>query len=224
MKNYSNIIFKSGPVQTIDYINDRYDITHEKLYKNALNMLILDIAKTDYHNRLFILNDKLNLSHTESRMTIKPGIWSDSVLAPKNAADRIPTNDYIKRYVESFKKTHKFIEIKADEYFKPSSVLCIGIDFPFERKKYDLSKYWNTITESRNNKDISLLQLDEDTIKYAELIYIDYVKGKCKFKSKLTGEEFWTTFDYINDETKVSDTYSLDGTFTYKFQNKIFGK
>ena len=67
-----------------------------------------------------------------------------------------------------------------------------------------------------------MLNLDEDTIKYAELVYIDYVQGKCKFRSKLNGEEFWTTFDYINDTTKVSESYTLKDTFTYKIQNKQF--
>lgn len=214
MKNYSNVIFNSGPVQTADYVNNRYDVVHEKLYKNALNLLMIDIAKTDYHNKMFIIG--------KSRLTALQGTWKDDRLAA--GPNSIPSSEYMKRYVDSFKKTHKFIEIKNDEYFKPSSVLCIGVTFPYERKKYDLTKYWNTTTEKRNNKDISFLQLDEDTIKYAELIYIDYVQGKCKFKSKLNGEEFWTTFDYINDETKVSEMYSLNNTFTYKVQNKLFEK
>lgn len=193
MKNYSNILFNSGPVQATDYINDRYDIVHEKLYKTALNKLIIDLGEDAYKNEINF--PQINPpSHEE----------------------------YIQKFVNDYKNTHKFLEIKNDEYFKPSSVLSISIIFPYVREKYDLSKYWNIIPEEKNNKDISLLQLDEDTIKYAELIYIDYVKGKCKFKSKLSGEEFWTTFDYINDKTKVSDTYSLKDTFTYKIQNRLF--
>jgi hypothetical protein len=214
MKNYSNVIFNSGPVQTADYVNNRYDIVHDKLYKNALNLLIIDIAKTDYHNKMFTIDT--------SRLSAQPVISKDDRLDAVSTST--PSSKYIENYIESFKKTHKFIEIKNNEYFKPSSVLCISSIFPFERKKFDLTKYWNQTTRKRNNKDISLLQLEEDTIKYAELIYIDYVQGKCKFKSKLNGEEFWVTFDYINDETKVSELYSLKNTFSYKVQNKIFEK
>ena len=56
---------------------------------------------------------------------------------------------------------------------------------------------------------------DEDTLKYAEIIYIDYINSKCKFKSKLTGEEFWVDFNYINNNTKLSQNMKLDNTFTH---------
>ena len=125
MKNYSEIIFKTGPVQTIDYVNDRYDVIHEKLYKNALNLLITDIAKTDYHNRMFVTD--------ESILTAQPEMNQDNILA--DDLNSTPLLEYIKNYVKSFKKTHKFIEIKNDEYYKPSFVLCINNEFPFERKK-----------------------------------------------------------------------------------------
>lgn len=213
MENYSSVIFKSGPVQTSDYVNNRYNVTHEKLYKNAINALIVDIAKTELH-KMFILGI--------SKLTQHPGEDEDPKLSNKHPGEYIDVKKYIDDYIYKYRKTHRFLEIKQDEYFKPSSVISIGTVFPYERKKYDLTKYWNMTPRERNNKDISLLQLDEDTVKYAELIYIDYVQGKCKFKSKLTGEEFWTTFDYINDETKVSELYSLSSTFAYKIQNKIF--
>ena len=115
------------------------------------------------------------------------------------------------------------IEIKHDEYLKPSDVLIVNTQYPFGRKKYDLTDYWNTVPEKRTSKDMSLLHVDEDTIKYAELVYIDYIQGKCKFRSKLNGEEFWTGFDYINEDTIISDDFSLENTFTYKLQNNILG-
>ena len=125
--------------------------------------------------------------------------------------------------VDDFKKTHKCIEIKHDEYLKPSDVLIVNTQYPFGRKKYDLTDYWNTVPEKRTSKDMSLLHVDEDTIKYAELVYIDYIQGKCKFRSKLNGEEFWTGFDYINEDTIISDDFSLENTFTYKLQNNKIG-
>lgn len=120
--------------------------------------------------------------------------------------------------VVQFKKTHKFVEIKGDDYLKPSEVFIINTKYPYDKKKHDLKEYWNDICESKIKKDISSLYLDEDTVKYAELMYIDYVNGKCKFRSKLNGEEFWTGLNYINENTLISDDFSLKNTFTYKLQ------
>lgn len=126
--------------------------------------------------------------------------------------------------IEDFKKNYKFIEIKKDEYFKPSKVLIKDTNPPFsilEGKAIDLSKYWDKYEFNTNYKDLSEILFDEDSIKDAELIYIDYVKGKGKFRSKFTDKRFWVDFKYINDNTKIDkDSFSLENTFTYKLRNK----
>lgn len=208
IKNYSRLLFNSGPVQTMDFINSKYDIIHKELYNFAINNFITALAQKSYDN-IFILNrSKISNLPTDNgygRLTDYEGQGPNY-------------EEYIRTFIKNYKDSHKFIEIKKDEYFAPSDVIVINVKFPYERKKYNLSNYWNTITEKRNNKDVSLMQFSDETVKYAELVYIDYVNGKCKFKSKLTGEEFWTTFDYINEDTKISDSLSLKDTFMYKIR------
>lgn len=176
---YDDLLYKSGPIQVNDFLNDKYDDIHKQLYNRALNKFIEEYIQTN----------NLDIS------------------------------------IENFKKNYKFIEIKKDEYFKPSKVLIKSVKVPFgilEGKAIDLSKYWDKYEFNTNFKDLSEILFDEDSIKDAELIYIDYVKGKGKFKSKFTEKSFWVDFKFINNNTKINkDSFSLENTFTYKFRNKI---
>lgn len=129
-------------------------------------------------------------------------------LAPDDAAD-------VNKWIDNFYKTHKIIEILPEEYYSPSNIIIYNKKFPYNSTKYDLSKYWENYQYIKQNKDINDLLFDEDTLKYAEIIYIDYINSKCKFKSKLTGEEFWVDFNYINNNTKLSQNMKLDDTFTH---------
>jgi hypothetical protein len=129
--------------------------------------------------------------------------------------DNVNDADDINKWIDDFYKTHKIIEILPEEYYSPSDIIIYNKKFPYNSTKYNLSKYWENYQYLKQDKDINDLLLDEDTLKYAEIIYIDYINSKCKFKSKLTGEEFWVDFNYINNNTKLSQNMKLDNTFTH---------
>ena len=132
------------------------------------------------------------------------------------------TNNNTDEYINS----HKFIEIKNKEYWMPSKVMIKNLNIPFETITINLSDYWNKYEYVQQFKEINNNFLDEDNVKDAfEVIYIDYVNGKVKFKNKNTGLEIWKDLNYINNETKYNnDLLTLKNTFTYKLQNKIYGK
>lgn len=127
--------------------------------------------------------------------------------------------------IANFKKTHIFLEIKQPEYYIPSKVIIKELVYPYTVETIDLTQYWDNyqFNDEYRNKDEILL--DEDSLKDGEIIYIDYVKGQAKLKSRYTGKEFWLDFKYLDENTKVNkDEYSLEKTFSYKIQNKIYGE
>lgn len=127
--------------------------------------------------------------------------------------------------LEELNKNYTFIELKKDEYYLPSRVIVKKTTAPFNSKIYDLTEYWDDYEFKEEFKDLSEYWIDEDSVRDAELIYIDYINGKGKFRSKYTQKEFWVDFKFINNDTRISkDDFSLANTFTYKLNNKIYGK
>lgn len=117
---------------------------------------------------------------------------------------------------EKFLENFKIIELKSENYNAPSSVLISTKKFPFKQEKINLAEYWNPYQFVESNKDLDSLMVDKDTLVDARLVYINYVSGKCKFRSKITGKEFWTTIDYITSQTNIDiNEMTLEDTFTY---------
>lgn len=153
-----------------------------------------------------------------------------------NKYDNIHKQLYIEALTEYLEKTnnandeyinnHKFIEIKNKEYWMPSKVMIKNLNIPFETNTIDLSNYWDKYEYNQKNKEFNSFFLSEDNIKEGfEVIYIDYVNGKVKFRNKNTGLEIWKDLNYINNETKYNDDLlSLKNTFGYKLQNKIYSE
>lgn len=185
VNNYNDMNYKSSPVRYNDYISDKYNIVHEKLYVSALNKYI------------------------ESNL-----------------------DGYVD--INSYKHSHSFMELKQKEYYKPSKVIIKTLllneeqtnsDDLYKFKKIDLTQYWDEYQFKDEYRDVNDIFINEDNINDYEIIYIDYVKGKVKYRSKYSGIEFYADFKYVNDESKYDETQTtLKDTFTYKLQNKIYGK
>lgn len=112
----------------------------------------------------------------------------------------------------------KIFEIKMKEYWMPSSILVMCKKYPYRRKKYSLEDYWNNYQDKSKIKINNIKLLDEE-INDAEILYLDYVNGKAKVESRLNDIQFEIDFDYINEDTKISDEYSLENNFTNKYYN-----
>ena len=178
VKKYNDFEYLSQKIRFNDYVSNKTNIVHEKLYLSALNKY---------------LEEKTN--------TI--GIT-----------------------IEEYSKTHIFTEIKNTEYWKPSKVFIKETVYPFKIEKIDLKKYWDNYQYIDEHKNFDSIFFDSDIdINGLEVVNIDYIHGKVKFKNKYSGKEYWKDFKYINEDTVYNNSYfGLNDTFTYKLQNKIYGK
>lgn len=120
---------------------------------------------------------------------------------------------------DEFMSYYNIIEHRNKDYNIPSRATIRSKLFPFTQETIDLSKYWNEYQFDESNKDINELIDDADTLVDAKLLYVDYARNRCKFRSKTTGNEFWTTLDYVNKDTSIDDEYSLENTFAEKLKN-----
>lgn len=112
--------------------------------------------------------------------------------------------------------TYSYKEIQNKDWKSPSTVLFISNEYPFHKKKVNLKDWWDDssyfITNISNSWTESVV--DEDSIKDAEIIDIDYVNGKVTLESKLTQNKWQVPFNKINENTPLSDDKcTLNGTF-----------
>lgn len=103
---------------------------------------------------------------------------------------------------------YKIIEVKNQENFlKPSTIIMFN-KHEFEKKKVDLTPYWNTnyISEDYISKFAELL-IEDTNKRHIELEDIDYVNGKIRFRNK------------TNNKVFEVDKSKIDFNITYK--NKL---
>lgn len=116
--------------------------------------------------------------------------------------------------IDDVKDNCKIIECKATEYWMPSEVTITHKTWPYKRDKHSLEEYWNYY-QKKEDKSIETIKLTEkENIENSEIMFIDYVKGIARMRTKLTNIEFDVPFEYLDSSTDVSDEYSLSNTFT----------
>lgn len=116
-------------------------------------------------------------------------------------------------------KDYTWVEIRSENWFDPSKAILIMPTYPFTKKKIDLKDYWPVMedTNFRDNwKDMILV----DTVPYDyEITYIDYISGKAKIENRINGDIQWVDFDKLSQDMNVSENYSLDDTFSKKYND-----
>lgn len=190
---FNDIFYGSGPVKAMDTVSNRYNIIHEKLYNEALEDFL--------NNYQWTVNQ-------DGTMTLEEG--TGGLDAP-----------------DSIWKYCKFSEIPDSEYWQPSDVQITYMNptstqgLKFNQIRIDLTEFWNNEYIKKNMlKDHSDLYLRDDTLRDAQIVYTDYVRGKVVMKSRYTGEEFEVDFDYVNGNTRISPEATLEDTFGYKYRNR----
>ena len=178
INEYNELEYLTSKVRFSDYMSNKYNIIHERLYNAALNKYIEKRCSKDYID------------------------------------------------INTFKKEHLFLEIKGKEYWQPSQVYIKQVIPPFNIEKINLKDYWDTYQYVDEHKNFDEIFFEENVdINGLEVIKIDYIKGKVKFRNKYSGTEFWKDFKFINEDTVYNeDLLTLKDTFTYKLQNKIYGR
>lgn len=160
------------------------------------------------HQKLFF--DALEKAFEDLKISADTIICSDLNIEPNELQD-LTLDEFIQEY--------KIKEIKKDEYFKPSTVIFRKLTYPMTTFFIDLTKYWDDYQYSIvDKKPADKLNAVED-LDQATIIYIDYVNGKSKLRSRLSGDEFWISNEYLNSDVKLHDEYTLENTFTKKLKN-----
>ena len=132
-------------------------------------------------------------------------------------------NQMLKKAISDFLISHKKYygcDIKPikDKNWKTSPrIMITSKEYPFEKKIVNIKEYWDKVVQfsKENCESYSDLMIDEDTLKDAEIVSINYVLGIVKMKSKFTQVEFELPFSRINGNTNMSLDCTLAGTFTY---------
>ena len=107
--------------------------------------------------------------------------------------------------------------IKNKDWKVAPKIIFTSRKYPFEKKILNIEKYWDDAVKyyKQHGESYSDLMIDEDTLKDAEIVNINYVSGTVKMKSKFTQVEFEVPFSRINGNTNISTDCTLAGTFTY---------
>lgn len=165
--------------------------------------------------------------HKYNNLMTSDGMLSDinSVVEEKNEYIHKEAYEYAKKkFIEANEKykDYKFIEIRNIDWRVPSKCIVVEKKWPFTKKRIDLSKYWPKQYVNKDNETWTNLKINDDDIIYNyEIVYIDYVKGKVKVRSKLTQDEQWINFTEISKDIEVSDEISMQDTFIEKYQDII---
>lgn len=120
-----------------------------------------------------------------------------------------------------FYQNNKVIELKNDEYWKPSKLIILSREYEngFTKTVVDLTEYWNTEL-SFQNKTYKNIKFDNENINDFEITYIDYVKGKATIKSKTTDKEYKIDFDDIDSNMGISDELVMNDSWSQLYNSK----
>lgn len=107
--------------------------------------------------------------------------------------------------------------IKDKNWKTSPRIMITSKKYPFEKKIVNIKEYWDKAVQfsKENCESYTDLMIDEDTLKDAEIVSINYVLGTVKMRSKFTQVEFEVPFSRINGNTNMSLDCTLAGTFTY---------
>lgn len=115
-----------------------------------------------------------------------------------------------------YRSAYNFIETKQPEYWQPSYVSIISKHYPYTKHKVWLDEYWCKYKKETPN--YTYTYIDEDTIKDAQIVELNYVTGEANMKSRFTGVEFKIPFNKIDETTPISDEFGMEHSFITKIQ------
>lgn len=199
VKNYNKLLYNSGPVSFNDYIDNKYNIIHEKLYNNALNLYISENFREydKYKGNRFSNDYSLKIAY----------VFKDY--------------KFIEIKKEEYYEPSYVIQINTNvnySYLYTSYITSYNLNFSGlenQIQKIDLTPYWNNYQKDiKENKDYNKLNINPETLKTAKIIYINYFTGKIKMKSRYTEEEFEIDFNTYNDTLELDEDMKLTKTFT----------
>lgn len=114
---------------------------------------------------------------------------------------------------EHFNLYHRTIEIKNNEYWKPSSIIVISKISPYRKHLVNLKEWWNKNYEQSNTASIDEIKVTNENILDSEVVEVNYISGKAKLYSKNADVTYEVPFEYLDKNTVLSDSMLLKNTF-----------
>ena len=230
ISEYNDMLYDSRPVSINEYISDKYNVIHNKLYNDALNKY-LDSLISKYINEEFlsecrnifndinnidnIINDKNYITNILSNLGLQNRFLYNiyNLISFNNEKSDDELLDDIKiLFIKEYKRSHNIIEIKDTEYWMSSKIIIITNKPPYKKSLIDLKPYWNYY-QRMNEYDISDLKITNENILDSEVYELDYVKGLASIESKVNDIQYKIPFKYLDENTKVSSKLKLTNTF-----------
>lgn len=206
-RRYDDMLYDSRPVKFSEFISNKYNIIHSKLYNMALNEFINDWLKAKHT----MVKDEEE-SDEQYYERCKKFINSD-----KNMMFSCGQFTYNVESLNEFKQYSYIYEIREDEYWKPSKIKIMTKTHNGVGNlswTVDLTKYWNTYQRFLNKKiDTKKISLNKN-LSDSELIDLNYITGIATMYSKSNDFTYTIPFEYLDENTPVSDLYSLRGHFS----------
>ena len=225
IKSYNEMVYSSRLVKFSDFMSNKNNIVHKKLYNMAIDKYIKEwlIVKQSILEIDFISHKLKNENITEEQEKLLNEKLEDLkqfVIYHKDDKKYIEGKHiYNVNSLKEFKDNCFMYEIMNDEYWKPS--LCKIItkiknkNNPNMSWTVDLTPYWNMYQDNKN-KTFRNLKLSNNDFNDAKITDINYVNGKVKLYSENINKEFEVDFDEINgQDIHIDDDLSLKTSFDY---------
>ena len=230
VQNYNDMAYASKLVKFSDFMSNKNNIVHKKLYNMAIDKYIKEW--------LLVKQGIIEMQYIQNKMAKFDGNneQKEELYQQYNKLNQFITyHKEDKKYVDGklvfevnslkeFKDNCFIYEIMNDEYWKPS--LCKIITKMNNRRKtnmnwtVDLKPYWNTYQDNLE-KTFRKYKLSDKDFNDAKIIDINYIRGKAKLYSENIDKEFEVDFDEINgNDIDIDDSLSLKTTFNYLLSQK----
>ena len=204
--------------ETIELIESNNNLDPFALFYSEDNDYVILF---DYSNKARISydkNGKLTLIVNETNKIKDINQLKDMINNYMNYESNNLIDTYKNVLITLFKRYHKIIEIKNEEYWQPSHVQIINKLPPYKKNIIDLTKYWNMIQDN-SNSNLSDLKLTNENVLDSEIVEINYVNGTAKINSRLNDLTYEIPFKYLDENVNVSDELTLKDKFIEKYMS-----
>ena len=174
-------------------------------------------------NRTVLYSDQLDKN---SNNTV-----SEVITSEKDIIHNQFYNSALERFIQESgidENSYHFKEIRQKEYDQPSYVCMTSKTRPYRKTNIWLNSYWDQNwfkPELKSNLSYITEFIEDPTeITSLEIKSIDYVNGKAELYSRYSGKTLTISLDEVPDWIKRMEGFSLDETFSYKINNKIYGR
>ena len=208
----SDFIFKYDNVYYV-LSEDGLEILSEEIETDLI--IYEDVVKQDIHisynkEGKYILDINSEIYESLSQ-------FIDELNLIMNKTNQYIINDILNIMTNNYINNHKIVELKNNEYDKPSKIIIYKSKYPYEKKLVDLTSYWDRHYQL-NKKPYNNIKLLDENINDSIITSINYVSGEVEMYSKINDLKFNIDINRINENTEINAD-SIANLFSQKLKN-----